>query len=197
MVCTSNEPYLPTVTPINAAVTSCATAGIRNFMVLLRLSCCTLERHNNRAFSCSNAPDKGKSYRSLWTPLSSARFEVRLGVVGGSRQETQGRHIAETFMCLFGIVAVTPFHGDRPDLFQGGKDPGIKHLLADGAVEALDVGILVRLAGFDEGEDDPSRHAPRPQGLGDEFRPVVAPQLARYAMTGHEVVEQLDHLGTG
>ncbi len=100
-------------------------------------------------------------------------------------------------MCPFGIVAATPFHDDRTDLFQGGKGPGIMHLLAEGAVETLDVGIPIRLDGFDEGDDDPPRHAPRPQGCGEEVRPMVAPQLPRYAMMDHQVVEQLDHAGTG
>jgi hypothetical protein len=100
-------------------------------------------------------------------------------------------------MCPVGIVAVTPVHGDRPDLFQAGKGLGIKHLLAEGAGETLDVGILVRLAVVDEGEDDLPRHTPRPQGFGDEFRPIVAPHLPRYALTGHQVLEQLDRAGTG
>jgi hypothetical protein len=100
-------------------------------------------------------------------------------------------------MCPFGIVAVTSVSRSRPDLFQGRDDPSIKRLVAEGAVETLNIGILVRLAWFDEGKRDTPRRASCPQGFGDEFRPSVAPQLPRRAMAGHQVVKAFDQPGTG
>ncbi len=88
-------------------------------------------------------------------------------------------------MCSFAIVAVTPVLRDRADIFQGGKEPSIKHPVSWVSVQTIEIGILVRLVGFDEGEDDTPRRAPRPQGIGDEVRLIVALQPPRYAITGH------------
>jgi hypothetical protein len=92
-------------------------------------------------------------------------------------------------MCPFGIVAVTPVVRDGTDLFPGGEDPTIKHLVAEGVVETLGIGIPVRPVRFNEHETDTPHRAPRPQDFGEEFRPIVIPQPPLCAMTGHQIVE--------
>jgi len=49
------------------------------------------------------------------------------------------------------VVSAQPVVGDLPHLADRVEQVGVEHLLAVGAVEALDERVLVGLAGLDEG----------------------------------------------
>lgn len=79
----------------------------------------------------------------------------------------------------FGIVAVTPILADGADFGEGREHPGIEHFLAEASIEALDVGVLIRFAGCDEGEVNAVRFTPRTERFSDELRAIVGAQLPR------------------
>jgi len=67
----------------------------------------------------------------------------------------------------------------------------VQTLVARAAVEALDVGVLVRLARFDEMQVDPVGVGPRVERPADELRTVVGDQHRLSA----RVDQALQHLG--
>ena len=68
-----------------------------------------------------------------------------------------------------GVVDRQPVLSDLPDLRQRREDPGIEHFVPLGAIEALDEGVLIGLAGRDRLQPDPLGLAPARQGLGDQL----------------------------
>jgi len=68
----------------------------------------------------------------------------------------------------------------------------VQTLVARAAVEALDVGVLVRLARFDEMQVDPVGVGPRVERPADELRTVVGDQHRRLSA---RVDQALQHLG--
>jgi hypothetical protein len=70
------------------------------------------------------------------------------------------------------VVAVAPVLGHAAHLVQAGEDVAVQHLGAEGAIEALNVGILGRLAGLDVQQLDAVLLSPLPQRGTDELRPV-------------------------
>jgi hypothetical protein len=59
-------------------------------------------------------------------------------------------------------------------LVQAGEEVGVEHLLPIAAVESLNVGVLIGLAGLDVADLDAVGLAPVGVGLGEELGPVVA-----------------------
>ena len=59
------------------------------------------------------------------------------------------------------------------DVIQSCKQIAIEHVLAVGAVEALDVGVLVRLAGLDVLDGYAAALGPGSERLAQEFRAVI------------------------
>lgn len=74
----------------------------------------------------------------------------------------------------FRVVAMPPLFADGAHFGERGEHPRIEHRFPEAAVETFDVGILVGLAGFDVGERDAVRLAPRADGVRDELWAVVA-----------------------
>ena len=52
------------------------------------------------------------------------------------------REISERIMWALFVVLIHPFFRDEPHFRQGFKDIHIEHLIAIGAVESFDIGIL-------------------------------------------------------
>ena len=59
------------------------------------------------------------------------------------------------------------------DIVQAGEQVPVKHLFPERAVEALDVGILVRLAGLDVLDGHAIAFGPGSERLAQEFRAVI------------------------
>ena len=114
-------------------------------------------------------------------------------IPGGPREKGERRHPAEAVVGRLGVVGLQPPGRYLPDLGQGGEEPGIEHLLAIGAVEALDEGVLIRLPRLDVADRDPTLLAPHRQGLSDELRPVVAAEGLRGPVLRDELLQQGHH----
>ena len=71
------------------------------------------------------------------------------------------------------VVTVTPILGHVSDFLQAGKDVAVQDLGTIRPVEALDVGVLGRLAGLDVQQFDVVALGPLPQRGADELRAVV------------------------
>src|SRR5215813_7993609 len=74
-----------------------------------------------------------------------------------------------------GGVDRQPSLGDRADLIEGLEEMRVEDLLTIGAIEALDEGILIGLAGLNVAQADPLSRTPLDEGLGDELRLVQHP----------------------
>ena len=94
------------------------------------------------------------------------------------------------------FVGHHPLRRDLPRILQRAKEPGIKHLRAVRAIEALDVGILVRFPGLNMPQRDALRLAPLGERLRNQFRSVVEPQFLRAAMQRHELIQHFRHAPT-
>ena len=71
------------------------------------------------------------------------------------------------------VVSLEPGFGDLAHLLEIVEETAVQHLVAVGPVEALDVGILVGLAGLDVAQLDVVPFASVGELLGDELRAVV------------------------
>jgi hypothetical protein len=78
-------------------------------------------------------------------------------------------------------------------LSERGKDVGVKHFVAVGAIEALDEGVLIGLAGLDEAHLDVVRSAPVRKELRREFWAVVEAQRCGTAVDREELLEYAEY----
>lgn len=90
------------------------------------------------------------------------------------------------------VVLGQPVVGDGLDLPGGVEQPGVEHLGAEGAVEALDVGVLVGLAGLDVVQRDASALGPRDEFAAAHLRSVVHADGLRYAVPVDQPVHRAD-----
>src|SRR5215813_10482507 len=96
-----------------------------------------------------------------------------------------------------GGVDRQPSLGDRADLIEGLEEMRVEDLLTIGAIEALDEGILIGLAGLNVAQADPLSRTPLDEGLGDELRAVVDTHPGRAAIKSHELVQHPNDPGAG
>jgi len=82
------------------------------------------------------------------------------------------------------IVVQAPGFDDLARLSQAEKPVLVETLVAEPAVEALDVGILVWLAELDEVQPDALRVGPRIERSAGELGPIVRDALCRYQFLG-------------
>ena len=75
-------------------------------------------------------------------------------------------------------VSPQPFCGEVLSLLDGFDDVLIQPLVPDRAVVALDVGVLLRLAGLDVPDGDPMLFGPLQQRAADVFGAIV--DLSRF-----------------
>jgi len=91
--------------------------------------------------------------------------------------ELRGTKHAQAAMRSPLVVLLHPAGDDDAHLEDAIGLFAIKQLIAHGAVEALDVGILLGVALLDEGRLDPIFGEPIQQRGGDEFPPVVGAEI--------------------
>ena len=89
------------------------------------------------------------------------------------------REISERIMWALLVVLIHPCFRDGPHFRQGIKDIHIEHLIAIGAVESFDIGILSRLARLDKFQVDRVVLGPVRQDRRDKLWPIVHVQYAR------------------
>ena len=80
----------------------------------------------------------------------------------------------------FVIVCPKPLCREQLGMLDAVKTMHIQPFMSDRSFEALDVGILGRLAGLDLQQRDLLLICPADQSLADVFRPVIATQSQRF-----------------
>ena len=90
---------------------------------------------------------------------------------------SEGREIPERIMWALFVVLIHPFFRDGPHFRQGIKDIHIEHLIAIGAVESFDIGILRGLPHLDKFPFDGMLFRPISQRRRDKFWTIVHTQL--------------------
>ena len=95
-----------------------------------------------------------------------------------ARQKGEGRHPAEAVVGPFLVVDAQPLTRQGLQVGNRFEEMGIEHLRAIGAVEALDVGVLVRLPRLDVVAGDAVLGAPVCKGLRRKLRSVIDPYRA-------------------
>ena len=101
----------------------------------------------------------------------------------------EGRETPERIMRSLYVVLVHPFFRDGPHFRQGIKDIHIEHLIAIGAVESFDIGILSRLARLDKFQVDRVVLGLVSQDRRDKLWPIVHAQFARIPAPGDDPVQ--------
>ena len=77
------------------------------------------------------------------------------------------------------VVPVEPFFSEIPDLGQRLEQIGTENLFTVGPIEALDIGILIWLAGLDVTGFDALAFAPVREHLTRQLWPVIAADCLR------------------
>ncbi len=113
-------------------------------------------------------------------PVTSALLELR------------GGHVAEGTVGTDGIVVHTPGLDDLACVRQAAEPVLVQALVAEAAVETLNVGILIRLAGLDEVQPNAVGVSPRVERSADELGPIVRDQDCRRPARLDESLEDLD-----
>lgn len=90
------------------------------------------------------------------------------------------------------VVVDHPFVDDLPRLGQAAEEVGVVHFAAQAAVDALDVGVLGRLAWLDVMEGDAVTVAPGNEFVGDELGAVVDADLLGPRPAFPDLVEHAD-----
>jgi len=71
------------------------------------------------------------------------------------------------------VVLEHPRPAELSNLIEMSEQPSVEHFLAIRSVEALDVGVLIRLAGLDVVDQDAVGLAPAHEDVTEELRAVV------------------------
>lgn len=110
-------------------------------------------------------------------------------------REGQRREVAKAAVRADVVVFPAPVFehdarfGEAPELF------AVQAFLAQAGVEALDLAVLPRATRINVDRFDPGIFDPLAQFLLDKLRAVVAPDVLRRAMFGHELREHLAYFG--
>src|ERR1043165_6118263 len=110
-------------------------------------------------------------------PVTSALLELR------------GGHVAEGTVGPDSIVVHAPGLDDLARVRQAEEPVLVQALVAESAVETLDVGILIRLARVDEVQPDAAGVGPRIERPADELGPIVRDQYRRRRARLNESLE--------
>jgi hypothetical protein len=95
------------------------------------------------------------------------------------------------------VVLDHPPPGRFPDVVEAQEQVLVEDLLAEGPVEALGLGVLVRLAGLDVPDRKAMVLGPADELLAEELGPVVDPQYRRQPALRLEVLEDADQAHGG
>ena len=85
------------------------------------------------------------------------------------------------------IVMAPPAFDDDLSFVEGVEDLAIEQLIAQARVEALDVAVLPRTAPLDVGSLGADSGDPSLDGLGDELRSIIRPDMPGDAPQDEEV----------
>src|SRR6266446_7761259 len=168
-------------------------------------------RSNRGAFArgpSSGGPSRGTYTRAtrVWTAICSfgratcsptllqsgsenrARCPVKSALL-----ELRGGHVAERAVRPNRIVVQAPGFDDLACVSQAEEPVLVETLVAEPAVETLDVGILIRLARLDEVQPDALGVGPCIEGPADELGSIVRDEHRRARARLDEPLEHLDH----
>lgn len=90
------------------------------------------------------------------------------------------------------VVLEHPPVGGLAHVIKAGEQVLVQDLLAEGPVEAFDVGVLVRLARLDVPDGHAVELGPLHEGLAQELRAVVGAQDLGQAVVALELLEDAD-----
>jgi hypothetical protein len=97
-----------------------------------------------------------------------------------------------------GIVKPPPLLDEDDGLGKRVEDLTVQELVAQLAVEALDVPVLPRTARLDEQRLDTDPGQPPPYQLGCELRPIVRTQMFGRSVPSKEISQDLEYIvGSG
>src|SRR5439155_1255046 len=115
----------------------------------------------------------------------------RGGVIGGERGG--GAH-PERGVRPSGVVVLAPVADHHARFGQAGELLAVQELVADAAVERLDVGVLPRRARVDVASRDGREATPIPERVRGQLGAVVAADVRRGAALGGQALEHRDGL---
>src|SRR5687768_12472804 len=90
------------------------------------------------------------------------------------------------------VINCQPLFGQELNLLHGAEEVLIQHFVAVGAIEALDEGVLIGLAGRDVEQRNATLPAPLHKAAGDELRAIVQAQRLRLAVELDDAIENAD-----
>ena len=90
------------------------------------------------------------------------------------------------------IVIFQPFLGDFPELIKIFKDVGVQYILAESAIETLDIGILHGATGLNILNENVALSAPIHKDRTSEFRTVIYPNFHRNPVFPNSPFEHSD-----
>lgn len=105
----------------------------------------------------------------------------------------QRTHPAQAVMGAEVVIVLQPALGCLPDLVQRVEQVRVEHMLSEGAVEALNEGVLRRLARLDVDELDALHPAPLLRQRGNKLRPVVHPDAPWLLPPFNQVIQHPHH----
>lgn len=106
--------------------------------------------------------------------------------------ETARREVSQRVVGAFLVVGDHPFMDHLSHLGEGVEKMSVEHLVAEGAVEAFDVGVLGWFAGLDVVEQHAVPLAPGDEFGRNEFGTVVDADLERKRTAFAKLVENPD-----
>jgi len=116
-----------------------------------------------------------------------------MGLVWGEGQgEGVGRDTTDGAMGSQGIVFMAPVIDEQAGFFEGAEPVLVEAVIAEGAVEGLDEGVLDGLAGLDVVEVNLAPLGPEVKRLARELRPVITGDGTGRS---HRVTEGIEHIG--
>ncbi len=95
-----------------------------------------------------------------------------------------GRQPAQSPMRAYVVVVVPPCAQHRPSMAEAAEQGLVQALVSQPPVEALDEGVLGRLAGRDIVPLDPALLRPAQDGRGGQFRPIARQEGGRLLGSG-------------
>ena len=111
---------------------------------------------------------------------------------GWSREEGEWVHTPEALVGPVGVVCVAPLLTHGTDFVERGEEPRIEYFRAKATVQAFDVRVLVRFTGLDAAEVNAVLSRPLPHRVHQEFRAVLAAELAWPTLNGTPLLEHSD-----
>src|SRR5688500_3159166 len=91
------------------------------------------------------------------------------------------------------VINCQPLFGEELNLLHSAEEVLIQHFVAVGAIEALDEGVLIGLAGLDVEQRNATLPARLHKAAGDELRTIVQAQRLRLAVELDDAIENANN----